>query len=271
MDRRALLVDLRRRIRIDRHADRRTLRRLADRGAGRHAAPNDYVGYTPRPFPAGARRTLPGQGRGPGTHSSTISAGLYAPAAWRQSRRHPSARAAARRVVFRSSRVDLTLPRLANSTAGPRAYPPRPVCLVARRRAAGRSRPSDRAFGRRNLSAVLPCATLKIKLTFDGRLGNQDRKIRRYFFLRNSAMPRILSLTRRRRDAGHRHARPRTRRLSEPADQARGLPAGRRRRRHRLADHRREDVESPRPAGRSREQGRPVRQSRRRVRLRRRA
>ena len=60
---------------------------------------------------------------------------------------------------------------------------------------------------------------------------------------------------------------PRAGRLSEPSDQADRLPAGRRRRRHRLADHRRKDVEDPRPAGRGREQGRPVRQPRHRVRL----
>ena len=52
--------------------------------------------------------------------------------------------------------------------------------------------------------------------------------------------------------------------LPEPADQDHRVPAGRRRRRYRHPHHFREAAAPPRPAHRDREQGRPVRQHRRR-------
>ena len=79
-------------------------------------------------------------------------------AAGRRTHARSRPRRSARRVPLKV--IDLPQSRRARSLRPrPRAHPARPVCRLARRRAAVRSRPPDRAPDRRNLSAMLPCAT----------------------------------------------------------------------------------------------------------------
>ena len=145
-------VDLRRGVRLDRRAARRALRRLADRDRGRRAARRRLCRTTRRRACRAAARRTTGRARAAAmaTRCSTGSARASrcsGSAAIPPTRADRSRGAQARRAahVGRSAacrRARTLRPR-------PRADPARPVCRMARRRAAGRSRPPDRAVGRR--------------------------------------------------------------------------------------------------------------------------
>ena len=125
---------------------------------------DDYVRYTPSGVPGGrAPHYWPGRAAAPATRCSTgFGKGFTLLRLGGRPADTRSLEAAARRRGVPLTTIDLPACRRSRTLRPrPRADPARPVCRLARRRAAGRSRPSDRAFDRRNLSAVLPCATLE--------------------------------------------------------------------------------------------------------------
>ena len=128
-----------------------------------------------------------------------VRQGLHAAAARRQgrrTRRRSKPRRSRRHVPLKV--IDLPQSRRARSLRPrPRAHPARPIRRLARRRAAVRSRPPDRTPDRRNLGAVLPCATPS-QIDF-WRSARQSRpqippSRRRKRVPRNTVMSKFLSL-----------------------------------------------------------------------------
>ena len=123
---------------------------------------DDYLRYTPSGVPGGrAPHYWPGAGRGYGDSLfdrfgkgfTLLRLGGKAPdTSVDRSRGAPAQRAAQGDRPAADRRARSLRPR-------PCAHSARPVCRLARRRAAVRSRPPDRAPDRRNLGAMLPCAT----------------------------------------------------------------------------------------------------------------
>ena len=143
----AHLSTTRRGIRLDRRAARRALRRLADRRRGRRAAGRRLRHYTPSGVPGGrAPHYWPGAGRGYGDSlfdrfgkgfTLLRLGGKAADTALDRSRGAQARRAAQGDRPAAGRRARSLRPR-------PGADPARPICRLARRRAAGRSRPPDR-------------------------------------------------------------------------------------------------------------------------------